>query len=648
MSIPIPHRAHRQHCYLCDLPRTPWAMLQDFTETVCRGCVNYEGPDRIEMVIEAARQMKRAHGFQENRPPMKHPSHGGPVPPRSTHDPPDPRGPHGPQPMERFPPHADGRPRGLIDPQFGPPHGRIPGGIPTSLPSHLRPDDPDLQRTSPNGLPTRGIPHHHVPPLPPSSRAGPHAGGTPPVAQINGRRADVDEDGNNSGDEGKRSIPDDPATRPPQVRETLAVLSMTTPFDVRFKKDHSLMGRVFAFDAMAKPGMEYELKILVEYPAGSASVYNSASGVAKQMYQDCMKDLGGKGLSSGFKYLEYEMKPGCGDWRLLGDMLPEAVRFFKEPVKKDMLPHPIEASIPILPPSMARSLLPPHCRPPFLLPGMALPPPRYMDPAFRKRKASPEPESEGSGGKMLGLDHPGHPESMKRHQWMQSQADALKLTLTNSSGIASAGFVSPVGSSQNGNGTQNGGNPSHSGPPSANSGSPLSNHPATTPEPGSAAGPTPNGPSPMAALMSVTDNLSAGSPGRSSNPGDRVGSAGPNGPRQSPHSSPHPSLTRHSNLGPHPDGSHPSTESLKCTICNERLEDTHFVQCPSVSEHKFCFPCSRDSIKRQGAGSEVYCPSGKKCPLVGSNVPWAFMQGEIATILGEEYKELKIKKERDT
>lgn len=92
------------------------------------------------------------------------------------------------------------------------------------------------------------------------------------------------------------------------------------------------------------------------------------------------------------------------------------------------------------------------------------------------------------------------------------------------------------------------------------------------------------------------------------------------------------------------DSSVPGSVSLCCTLCDQRLEDTHFVQCPSVPSHKFCFPCSRESIEQQGATGEVYCPSGEKCPLVGSNVPWAFMQGEIATILAGD---VKVKKERD-
>jgi len=79
----------------------------------------------------------------------------------------------------------------------------------------------------------------------------------------------------------------------------------------------------------------------------------------------------------------------------------------------------------------------------------------------------------------------------------------------------------------------------------------------------------------------------------------------------------------------------PNPPLLKCTICSHRLEDTHFVQCPTAANHKFCFPCSAESIKKQGTNNEVFCPSGERCPLQGSNVPWAFMQGEITTILQE-------------
>ncbi|VDN88171.1 unnamed protein product, partial [Brugia pahangi] len=48
-----------------------------------------------------------------------------------------------------------------------------------------------------------------------------------------------------------------------------------------------------------------------------------------------------------------------------------------------------------------------------------------------------------------------------------------------------------------------------------------------------------------------------------------------------------------------------SDRVVKCTLCHERLEDTHFVQCPSVSGHKFCFPCSRESIKKQGSAQSL-------------------------------------------
>ncbi|KGL78411.1 Interferon regulatory factor 2-binding protein-like, partial [Tinamus guttatus] len=382
------------------------------------------------------------------------------------------------------------------------------------------------------------------------------------------------------------------ASKPKIVRDTLLTLAGCTPYEVRFKKDHALLGRVFAFDAVSKPGMDYELKLFIEYPSGSGTVFSSASGVAKQMYQDCMKDFG-RGLSSGFKYLEYEKKHGSGDWRLLGDLLPESVRFFKELVGADMLPQPyLDASCPMLPTTLVS------------LPRAGAGAGGTQGSAaasrgaggggsggggtMRKRKASPEPSDSAAGGLKLNDE--------RQHE--------------------------------------------------------------SAPQ---------NGQSPMAALMSVADTLgNAHSPkdGSSvhSTTSTRRNSSSPVSPASGPGQRRLASRNGDMNLqvAPPPPSTHPAMDQvhpqnipdspmansgpLCCTICHERLEDTHFVQCPSVPSHKFCFPCSRESIKAQGATGEVYCPSGEKCPLVGSNVPWAFMQGEIATILAGD---VKVKKERD-
>lgn len=53
-----------------------------------------------------------------------------------------------------------------------------------------------------------------------------------------------------------------------QILETLNVLNKSSPFHVHFVKDHTMVGRVIAFNAGAVGyrGYGYRLKVFVEYP----------------------------------------------------------------------------------------------------------------------------------------------------------------------------------------------------------------------------------------------------------------------------------------------------------------------------------------------------------------------------------------------
>lgn len=575
----------------------PWAMLWEFSEAVCRGCVNYDGADRIELLIETARQLKSTHGVLDGRSPgpqQGKPSSAGPLEAGRQHG----------ERMER------GRGEYVVS-------SRLLNGLhraeDVSLSEGSR-QSPNTRRAVVGAVPSlHGTISHAL--IAQGLVAAPHGLLAPMSGSRSGAAPIAVSAGSIMGDAGRRQVVSlsvgpstsalvgiDPAlwrnnevmaelnevarsrvegwpNRPKAVRDVLVALSSCVPFNVRFRKDHNLMGRVLAFDTSTTP--EFELKVFAEYPAGSGMIFSGVPDLVRQMFRDSAKDAG-KAVNSGLRYVEYEKRQGTGDWRGLSELLNDGVRMFKEPPIPEVLPQ-LDAGLPVA--TAGRSV-----------PGKS---------AARRRKASPGSENGENEGR------PDHP---TREPWPRGAYSGMEPL---------PGMAAP----------QEGPTRLHSQP------------------------------SPISALMGVADSLSSSqmardSPGMSTAHASSAGRPTSGSPSAASTSASQAASGQGLSAAGQSSGSSTSTAAagdstsnaqgtlLCCTLCRERLEDTHFVQCPSVPHHKFCFPCTRGFIRSQGQGGEVYCPSGERCPLAGSSVPWAFMQGEISTILAGD-GDVTVKKESD-
>ena len=75
------------------------------------------------------------------------------------------------------------------------------------------------------------------------------------------------------------------------MKKTLNTLKKSQPFRVRLSKCHSLIGRVVGFSHVGH-ALTMKLRVFIEYPIGSGTIFQSASGAATKMWFDYRESSG--------------------------------------------------------------------------------------------------------------------------------------------------------------------------------------------------------------------------------------------------------------------------------------------------------------------------------------------------------------------